>query len=68
MGGWGSAISWVLEKLPILTPQQRRRANIAKLRKEIKDLEAQTWTPALGSIVNIKRALLDKLLDEAANQ
>lgn len=54
--------------LPILTPAQRRRANIAKLEKEIKEIEAKEWTPALGVIVINKRDQLSKLLKDAANQ
>jgi len=66
-GDWGSFLSKVMDKLPILTPVQRRRANIAKLKQEIKDIQARPWTPALGELVLIKQRQLDKLLQDAAN-
>jgi len=65
--GWGGFLDQLISKLPILTPAQRRRANIAKLKQEIKDIQARPWTPALGELVLIKQRQLDKLLQDAAN-
>lgn len=68
MGGWGSAIDWIFQRLPILTPSQRRRAKIEKLKQEIQEIESKTWTPYLGSAFIIKQRQLDQLLKDATNQ
>ena len=68
MGGWGSLLDRVTSWLPILTPAQRRRANIAKLEQEIKETQSHPWTPALGILVERKSAQLERLRSEAANQ
>lgn len=67
MGLWG-LLDRVTSWLPILTPAQRRRANINKIKREIKELHAQPWTPDRSKRVTALHVKLDKLLDEAANQ
>ena len=66
--GWGSLLDRVTGWLPILTPAQRRRANIAKLKQEIKDLENKPWTADLAYLVDSKQRQLDQLQQDAANQ
>lgn len=66
--GWGVFLDRVTGWLPILTPAQRRRANIAKLKKEIAEIESMEWTTDRAVLVTRKQRQLDKLLEDAANQ
>ena len=68
MAGWGTFFGTLMEKLPILTPAQRRRANIAKLEKEIKDIEDLPWTPDRAVLVIRKHDQLDQLRKNAVDQ
>lgn len=68
MGGWGSAIDWIFQRLPILTPSQRRRAKIEKLKQELNEIENKAWSPSLAASFIIKQRQLDQLLKDSANQ
>jgi hypothetical protein len=64
--GWGGLLDQIMSKLPILTPAQRRRLNIEKLEREIKEIQSKPWTPELGALVVNKQLALDKLHKECA--
>ena len=68
MGGWGSFLDRVTGWLPILTPAQRRRAKIAKIKQEIKELQSKPWSVSNSALMYRYQRELDQLQNEASNQ
>jgi hypothetical protein len=67
MGGWGSAIDWIFERLPIQKPEERRRNEIEKLEKRQRFIESNLRNDLVDEYMR-NQSRIKQLLNEAKNR